>query len=206
MPSITVDTIVKMPVSQKLAIVAALIVAIAALFFYFIYFPDREKLKAYHEELSKLHAQYNEQQKVLADLPRFKKELKELQDRFEESLKMLPNSREIPALLTNISNLAKECGLEIMLFQPKPEVPQDFYAEIPVEMKLAGRYHDYGYFYDKLSKLPRIVNVRDLVLDAKTEKSGAFALNGSFSAVTFKFIEKKETSASKKKDRGKKKK
>lgn len=206
MPSITVDTIVKMPAGQKLAIVAALIVGIAASFFYFIYFPNRETLKAHREELSKLRAQYNEQQKVLADLPRFKKELKELQDRFEESLKMLPNSREIPSLLTNISNMAKECGLEIMLFQPKPEVPQDFYSEIPVEMKLAGKYHDYGYFYDKLSKLPRIVNIRDLILDAKYEKTGGLVLNGSFTAVTFKFIEKKETSAPQKKDRGKKKK
>ncbi|MCX8044042.1 MAG: type 4a pilus biogenesis protein PilO [Desulfobacterota bacterium] len=198
MPTITVDTIIKMPNSQKLAIVGGLTFAILASFFYFIYLPNRETLKARHDELSKLRAQYNEQQKVIADLPRFKKELKELQDRFEESLKMLPNSREIPSLLTNISNLAKECGLDIMLFQPKPEVPQDFYSEIPVEMKVVGKYHDYGYFFDKLSKLPRIVNVKDLVLDSKIDKTGALTLNGSFIAITFKFIEKKETGASKK--------
>jgi len=191
-----------MPNNQKLAIVGGVVIAILASFFYFVYSPNRETLKARHEELSKLRAQYNEQQKVLADLPRFKKELRELQDRFEDSLKMLPNSREIPSLLTNISTLAKECGLEIMLFQPKPEVPQDFYSEIPVEMKVVGKYHDYGYFFDKLSNLPRIVNVKDLIIDSKLEKTGNIILNGSFNAITFKFIEKKEAPASKKQKKG----
>lgn len=202
MPTISTDTILKMPTSQKLAIIGGIIVAILISFFYFIYSPGRETLKARQEELSKLRSQYNEQQKVLADLPRFKKELKELQDRFEESLKMLPNSREIPSLLTNISNLAKECGLEIMLFQPKPEVPQDFYAEIPVEMKVVGKYHDYGYFFDKLAKLPRIVNVKDIVLESKIDKTGALSLNGSFNAITFKFLEKKEIAAPRKHQKG----
>jgi type IV pilus assembly protein PilO len=198
MPAITIDTIVKLPNSQKLGIVGAIIVIVIVSFLYFIYLPDRETLKARQEEFTKLQAQYNEQQKVLADLPRFKKELKELQDKFEESLKMLPNSREIPSLLTNISNLAKECGLEIFLFQPKPEVPQDFYSEIPVEMKVAGKYHDLGYFFDKISKLPRIVNIKEMSLDSKIDKTGTVVLNGAFNAITFKFIEKKETVAPKK--------
>lgn len=197
MPSITIDTFIKMPNSQKLGIVGAIIIIIIISFFYFIYFPDRETLKSRQEEFSKLQAKYNEQQKVLANLPRFKKELKELQEKFEESLKMLPNSREIPSLLTNISNLAKECGLEIFLFQPKPEVPQDFYSEIPVEMKVIGKYHDFGYFFDKISKLPRIVNIKEMSIDSKIDKTGAVVLNGAFKAITFKFIEKKDTSATK---------
>lgn len=195
MPAITIDTIIKMPNNQKLGIVGALIAVIIGSFFYFIYLPDQETLNARKEELSKLQAQYNEQQKVLADLPRFRQELKELQAKFEESLKMLPNSREIPSLLTNISNLAKECGLEIFLFQPKAEVPQDFYAQIPVEMKVAGKYHDLGYFFDKISKLPRIVNIEEIDLKKKAEKAGATTtvLDASFNAITFKFIEKKES-------------
>ena len=63
-----------------------------------------------------------ELKKVVADLPRFEKELAQIEAQFKEALTLLPNTREIPSLLTNISNLARDCGLEIMLFQPKPEV------------------------------------------------------------------------------------
>jgi len=193
MATITIDTIIKMPNSQKIGVVGGAVVIILALFFYFIYFPAREELKGRQEELAKLRAQHNEQQKVLANLPKFRKEVRDLEEKFSESLKMLPNSREIPTLLTNISNLAQDCGLEIFLFQPKSEIPQDFYAQIPVEMKVTGKYHDIGYFYDRLSKLPRIVNITDMAFKGKTDKAGSTTIDASFFAVTFKFIEKKES-------------
>lgn len=202
MPVITLDTIIKMPNTQKVGIVGGIVLVMLALFCYLVYFPARDELKGKQEELSKLQEQYNEQQKVLADLPRFRNELKGLQAKFDESLKMLPNSREIPTLLTNISNLAHECGLEIFLFQPRPEMPQDFYSQIPVEMKVTGKYHELGYFFDKLSKLSRIVNIAEMDLKGKTDKAGITILDASFNAITFKFIEKKESSA---KPRGQKK-
>ena len=150
-----------------------------------------------------------ELRKLVADLPRFEKELAGLEEQFKDALNLLPNTREIPSLLTNISNLAGESGLEIMLFQPKAEVPENFYAQIPVEMKIIGQYHEVGLFFDRISKLPRIVNILDIAIDKKApSKKGTDAriLNASFKAVTYKFIEAQKDQDAKGKKGSKKKK
>ncbi len=196
MQSLSLDTIIKLPQSQKLAIVAVLILVLAGGYYYLLYAPAQEKLELLNAELTKLQAQHNEQQKILANLPQFKQELKDLQVTFDESLKLLPNTREIPSLLTSISKLAQESGLKILLFQPRPELNKGFYAEIPVEMKVEGKYHDFGYFCDSISKLERIVNINNMHLSTprqmrRTEGYPA-NLEASFSAVTFKFIKQEE--------------
>ena len=206
MPQISVDSIIKLPNTQKALILLGIIVAIVGLYVYLYYLPRSETLKTKQDELAKLQAKLNEQKKVVADLPRFEKELKELESKFKNALTLLPDKREIPSLLTNISNLARNSGLDILLFEPKPEVPKSFYAEIPVEMELSGRYHDLGSFFDRISKLPRIVNITGITMKkGKAKKEVDFSkLNASFQAVTFKFIE--ETKASGKDKKRKKRK
>jgi type IV pilus assembly protein PilO len=205
MADIPIDKIIKLPNQQKFLILGAVIAAVVGSYIYFIEMPARETLKAKQQNLTKLQAKHNEQKKVLANLPRFKKELAYLQIKFEESLKQLPNTREIPSLLTNISNLARDCGLEIFLFQLKPEVSKGFYADIPVDMKVTGKYHNLGYFFDRLSKLNRIVNISDILMSStKAKDAEPGSLEASFKAVTFKFIEK-ATDIGKKKGRKRKK-
>ena len=133
MQSLSLDTLIKLPQSQKIAILALLIIVLAGGYYFSLYQPAREKLEAMNVELTKLQAQHNEQQKILANLPKFRRELQDLQVTFDESLKLLPNTREIPSLLTSISKLAQESGLKILLFQPRPELNKGFYAEIPVD-------------------------------------------------------------------------
>ena len=209
MADISVDTIVKLPNTQKIMVLGAVIAVIVGLYIWLIELPSRETLKARQADLTKLQAKHNEQKKVLANLPKFEKELNDLQASFEESLKLLPNTREIPSLLTNISTLAQDCGLSISLFQPKPEVAQDFYADIPVEMKVTGKYHDLGYFFDAVSKLSRIVNISGIKIKSKSSRGKKDAKSGtleaSFKAVTFKFLEKKAEASGKKKGRKRKK-
>lgn len=205
MADIPIDKIIKLPNQQKFLILGAVIAAVVGSYIYFIEMPSRETLKSKQQNLTKLQAKHNEQKKVLANLPKFKKELTDLQIKFEESLKQLPNTREIPSLLTNISNLARDCGLEIFLFQLKPEVSKGFYADIPVDMKVTGKYHNLGYFFDRLSKLNRIVNISDILMRSKKAKDAEpGSLEASFKAVTFKFIEK-ATDIGKKKGRKRKK-
>lgn len=191
MADISAETIIKLPNTQKFLILGAVIIAIIGSYIYFIESPSRETLKHKQEELTKLQAKYNEQQKVLANLPKFKEELNKLELELAESLKLLPNTREIPSLLTNISVLAQECGLEILLFQPKLEEVKGFYADIPVDMKIFGKYHDLGYFFDRISKLNRIVNISNIQMKSKKAKDvKPGSLEASFKAITFKFIEK----------------
>lgn len=201
MPNTALEKIIKLPDSQKVAVVILLIAAMLFAYIYYIFIPQRELYSTHQATLVNLQAKNNEQQSILANLPRFKQELKVLQLAFDDALKMLPNAREIPNLITSISTFAQESGLEINLFQPKPEVAMDFYAQIPVDMKVTGQYHQIGIFFDKLSKLPRIINIEDLALASKKiAKSNSILLDASFKATTFKFIEKTgATDAGKKK-------
>jgi len=210
MADYSVDSIISLPNQQKIIALVAIIAGLGCLYFFMKHKPLQEELELKRGELTKLQAKYNEQQKVMAQLPKFEKELKDLKIKLDESLKLLPNTREIPSLLTNISTEALNSGLKILLFQPQVEQTKDFYAEIPVEMQVAGKYHDLGYFFDKVSKLNRIVNISNINIDSKKKVKGASArdvtLQASFNAVTFKFVEKEEPSGKKKtrKKRGKK--
>ena len=202
MPNTAIDKIVKLPNSQKIAFLIVLMAVMLAAYIIYVFNPQREFYNAQKEAFVKLQTKYNEQQGILANLPRFKQELKVLQSSFDDALKMLPNAREIPNLITSISTHAQESGLEINLFQPKPEVAMDFYAQIPVEMKVTGKYNQIGIFFDKLSKLPRIINIENLTLARKSQqsKNNSITLDASFNATTFKFIEQAGTP-----DAGKKK-
>ena len=204
---VNIYTILKLPQKQKLALLAAALLLMVGLYIYLSAMPSLAVLNEKQEELAKKQKELLELKKVVADLPRFEKELKQLEAQFKEALTLLPNTREIPSLLTNISNLARDCGLEIILFQPKPEVMENFYAQIPVEMKIVGKYHDLGVFFDRVSKLPRIVNILDISIDRKATQaknvSDPGLLNASFKAVTYKFVEVKQDSD--KKQKGKKK-
>jgi len=207
---INIDTVLKLPQKQKIAILVAIVLMIVGLYIYLSALPNLAILHDKREELAKKQKELLELKKVVADLPRFERELTQIQEQFKEALTLLPNTREIPSLLTNISNLARDCGLEIMLFQPKPEVLENFYAQIPVEMKIIGKYHELGSFFDRVSKLPRIVNILDIAIEKKTNqaKGGVDTglLNASFRAVTYKFVEVKESSDKKQKGKKKKKK
>ena len=202
MLDISIDTINKLPTGKKVLILGVTIGILVGAYINLIHMPLKERLTLTREQLTKVQAKYDEQQKVLADLPKFQKELKNLKAKFNQSLKLLPNTREIPALLTNISTLAQQSGLNILLFQPMPEQMRDFYAEIPVEMKVSGRYHNLGYLFDKVSKLNRIVDISDISISTtkhnKTEPQ-KFNLEASFKAVTFKFVENENKSAKNKK-------
>ena len=206
MADLNLDKIFKLPLAQKVIILIAVNIILLGLFYYMFYKSKLEVSSTLQEELTKLQAKHAEQKKVIADLPKWRKENEELKVKFKELLKLLPNTKEIPSLLTNISYLAQDCGLEILLFQPQNEVVRGFYADIPVDMQVLGDYHNIGHFFDKVSKLKRIVNIADLKIETgKKKRTGSDKpkLNSKFKVITFKFIEKDTSSVKKKKKKRK---
>lgn len=206
MADLKLDKIFKLPLAQKVIILIAVNIILLGLFYYMFYENKLEESSTLQEELTKLQSKHAEQKKVIADLPKWRKENEELKVKFNELLKLLPNTKEIPSLLTNISYLAQDCGLEILLFQPQNEVVKGFYADIPVDMQVLGDYHNIGHFFDKVSKLKRIVNISDLTISTGKKKrtdSDKPKLNSKFKVITFKFIEKDTSSVKKKKKKRK---
>jgi type IV pilus assembly protein PilO len=195
--AITFDRIIKLPTSRKILILALFLVAILGLYFYLIYLPKSEVLEKKVAEMGRLETQVRELRIIAANMKRFQAEAAKLKEELTLAIAQLPTSKEIPSLLANISNLGKEAGLDFLLFRPVPEVIREFYAEIPVEIKVKGTYNNVAIFFDKVGKMPRIVNIAGVTMEGAKESFGRWEITTACTATTFKFIEKEASEAAK---------
>lgn len=175
--------------NQKIGICLAVII-IPVVAFYFLSFSKKaEIIKGLEGNIVRLEKEVATVKAQAAKLDQHIAEMKETELKFKEASLVIPDSKEIPSLLTNISEQASGSGLDISSFVPKTELPKQFYAEIPFSIKVNGTYHNVGYFLDSVSKLPRIVNVNSLSLGGASNVEGEIVLSSSVDLVTYKFIE-----------------
>ncbi len=184
------DDIAKYPRSKQVLVLAFFLGVLFFLFFWFIYLENQKELKRQRAEMEKLANQVQQLRVIAANIKRFQAEAAKLREELNTAMAQLPTSKEIPSLLANVSNLGKEAGLEFLLFKPTPEVNREFYAEIPVEMRVRGSYSDVAVFFDKVGRLPRIVNISGVAMEGAKEKQGKWELVTSCTAITFKFIDR----------------
>lgn len=193
-----IEKLLKLPTKEKVALLALVLIVEGAALFYGLHRPkmnELTELKAKQEELQK---QIQESRSIANNLPRFKAEYEQLKKDLDNALTELPNQKEIPSLLTSISNQGKGAGLDFLLFRPKPEVPKDFYAEVPVDIAVAGTYYQVADFFVSVGKLPRIVNITNVNVSDIKESNGRTALKVSCLATTFRFLDPKEKKNEKK--------
>lgn len=202
--AIDLETIQNLPLQKKILLLIGVIIILIALLTYLVTIPTHEKYKGLKNQEEKLKVELTELKKVTSVLPKFRKEYQELEQKFTAALKELPEKREIPSLLMNISQLAQESGLQITLFQPQKENIIDFYEEIPVKLKLYGGFHDLAIFFDKLANLSRIVNIKDISIGEATIDKDKVKLHTSCTAITFRFVEEKVEATKGKKPKRKK--
>jgi len=202
--AITLETIVKLPTSRKILILAGLVAVIIGLYIYLIYWPNLDLLKKKKTEMGSLENQVRELRIVAANMKRFQAEAAKLREELQVAITQLPTSKEIPTLLSNVSQLGKESGLEFLLFRPAAEVSREFYAEIPVEIRVKGTYHNVALFFDRVGRLPRIVNISEVSMENAKEAFGRWEINTACTATTFKFLEKSPAELAKEKEKDKK--
>jgi len=190
--ALKIDNILNLEKSKKAAILAAILLTGAAVYIFLFFRPLYIEYQEKKEKLGTLQLKRSEQELIAKNLPRFRDQVQQLDADLKKALAQLPNKKEISNLLTSISNLGREVGLEFLLFKPLPEVPKDFYAEVPVEIRVLGSYQQVALFFDKVSKLPRIVNISDMTMGEPKEKGGRLILKTFCLAVTFKFLEVRE--------------
>jgi len=177
---------------HRILICVATFIVITGSFVYFLYLPNFEGLNQLNSEYKNLEQRLASAKKKAAQLNQYREKMKTAEAQYKIAMKALPDKKEIPSLLTNISEAGKEAGLEFLLFQPESEINKDFYAEIPVSIKVAGNYHNVGLFFDNVSRLFRIVNIKDIVM--ATTREGK-ELNTSCTAITYRFVETKKKDA-----------
>jgi type IV pilus assembly protein PilO len=173
---------------QRIGIFVALLVLIFGFSIYLLFWPKHEQISGLKTQLASVQSELETAKKNAAQLNDWRNKRSQKEAEYKQVSRALPEKEEIPSLLAGISQAGKEAGLEFLLFQPKPEVPKDFYTEIPVDINVSGNYHQVAIFFDKVANLPRIVNIRDVKMAPQSQKESN-ALTTSCQAVTYKFIE-----------------
>jgi type IV pilus assembly protein PilO len=190
-----IDSILKLPTPKKVLILVIILCAMAGLYLWRFFLPSQEELGAAEREGSKLQTELSNSKAIAGDLQKYNEQVAKLNEELRNALTQLPNEKEIPEILKTISSLGKESNLEFTLFKPRPEKPEQFLASVPIDLVALGSYHNVGIFFDKVTKLPRIIKVIDFNLtktkDIKGKSENEILLRTSCIISTYRFIEKK---------------
>ena len=173
------------PIPFQLMLCGLIFVALIGAGWYFdlskqrLVLADEIAIEAKHKDT------YDVKQKKAANLGALKEQMKEMNESFGDMLRQLPNKTEVAGLIVDISQTGLSAGLEFDLFQPGKEVPSEFYAELPISLKVFGTYHQLGEFISGIAQLPRIVTTHNLTIDA--DKGGRLLMTAT--AKTYRAIE-----------------
>ncbi len=181
------DRWTQLTLAQKVVVQILGMVLLAAALGFLGLKPLWDKSRTLREDIDQEKTKLAQIIRTQAQVTKFKRELAEMDVRYKQNLAMLPESGEIPGLLKTISNLGQQEELEFLLFKPEKEIPKDFVAEIPITLHLKGNYHEIGVFFDRLRRLPRIINVKQLELGTFDEKTSRIVARCQL--VTFKVLQ-----------------
>jgi type IV pilus assembly protein PilO len=179
----------RLPRAWRLAAYPVIVALVGSAYGYALFLPARQELQAVQAKQFGLQRKLNEVRAVAANMGRFEEEIAALEKKFKIALRQLPDSKELPVLLTDVTSLGKNAGLEFKAFRPGDEVRRDFYAEVPIGIEFTGGFHEIATFFDRVAKLPRIVNVAELDMTIGKESAEATVLTVKGRATTFRFLE-----------------
>lgn len=186
------DRILDLPQKQKLGALAGLIVALLLLDLFFLYLPRSEEISKLTQEIESKKNERDKKNKEVANIPKLKEQMRQLDGMLKEAVAQLPDRKEIPDLLGSISNKVKESGLEILLFRPRGENIQEFYAEIPVDIVVRGGFHNVVTFFDEVGRLNRLVNINNIEVRNPKADADQVIMEASTLATTFRFLDEAE--------------
>ena len=190
------DKISAMTTVQKVLMVAGTVLLLAVAFYFLKYQEQVDRINALNKEVAAQTKRVAEVKQAVVQLEKLKADLAKSESDFADVLALLPDQKEIPGLLESVSQLGNRVGLESVLFQPQPEQAREFYSVIPVRLELTGTFQNLGVFLDNVSKLNRILKVENMNL---TRQKGDPRLKVECQIVTYRFVEKPEGEAPKKK-------
>ena len=183
------------PAGPKLGTLAMVLLLIIAVAYWFDWKDQLASIDAEKAKEEQLKGVFVDKKKQALDLPSYRKQLEDIEKQFGALLKQLPGKSEIDALLTDINQAGLGRGLQFELFKPATdETARDFYAELPISIRITGNYHDMGAFASDVGKLSRIVTLNDIALS--TAKDNTLVMDAT--AKTFRYLDDDEVAAKKK--------
>lgn len=176
------------PVLPKLGVLLLLLILLVFASYWFDWQNQLEQIGSEQQKEEQLRTTYLDKKKQAIDLPAYRKQLEDIEKQFGALLKQLPGKSEMDALLTDINQAGLGRGLQFELFKPAAsETMRDFYAELPITIKITGNYHDLGAFASDIGKLSRIVTLNDIALTSAKE---GLVLDAT--AKTFRYLDEEE--------------
>jgi type IV pilus assembly protein PilO len=184
------------PAAFRFAAMGVIFIVAAALLTYFLAWkPNKPDLDAARAEEGTLIQTLETKARKAANLDAYKAQLDEIERSFGAMLRKLPNKTEVPNLLTDISQQGAGAGLDQKLFQPTAQVNKDFYAELPIKMKLTGSFHSIGAFVSGIAGLPRIVTLHNVEITPVGKDKGVDQLQLDVTAKTYRYLDDEEQAA-----------
>lgn len=163
----------KIPWYGQIGVFALVAAGAIAAYLYFYDSAARAELATRQRRLDDLRAEIVKAQTTARKLQEFQAQVTDLQARLDGLKAVLPEQKDVGDLLRRIQTLATQSNLEIRGFKPQAIVTKQLHAEWPISLELEGTYHDLGYFFDKVSKVPRIINVSNIVVKGEGQRRGA---------------------------------
>jgi type IV pilus assembly protein PilO len=171
------------------------LVAVIAMAYFLAWKPKKPELDAARAEEQTLLGELEGKARKAANLDAYKAQLAEMEQSFGAMLRKLPNKTEVPNLLTDISQQGSGAGLDQKLFQPGQQINRDFYAELPIKMRLTGSFHSIGAFVSGIAALPRIVTLHDVEIAPASKDAGTDQLQLDVTAKTYRYLDEEEQAA-----------
>jgi type IV pilus assembly protein PilO len=190
------------PAGPKISVLLLLLLVMVGAAYWFDWKSQVEQIDAEKAKEEQLKTTFVDKKKQALDLPAYRKQLEDIEKQFGALLKQLPGKSEMDALLTDINQAGLGRGLQFELFKPaSEETIRDFYAELPITIRITGSYHDIGAFASDIGKLSRIVTLNDIGLTAG--KDSTLVMDAT--AKTFRYLDEEEIAAQRRaKDKDKK--
>jgi type IV pilus assembly protein PilO len=183
------ENIGQWPPLAKVVLAIFLAITFASLTYVALVSDKIEQLKRVQAEETKLMDSYKVKYHVAANLELFRAQMAEAEEMFATQLRSLPDSHEIPGLLDDITFIGTTSGLEFVTLKWQPEVQQEIYIELPIDIEVNGPYHSLGHFVSKIAGLPRIVTLHDFQVSIKDKDGTGETLNLKLKAKTYRYQE-----------------
>ena len=186
------EVLKNVPLYQRMLVLGVFLLIIVGGFMYLVYLPKSSEIDALQASISKLNDDINVSRIKVRRLDELKAENEKLRMQLKERQRQLPSKSEVATLLKQVSDLGVGTGLDIKLWKPKPSQKDasGLFISIPVDVEVAGDYHSVAMFFDRINKLPRIVNIKNLKMANAKEEAGKLKIQTKFIATAFAGVDR----------------
>jgi type IV pilus assembly protein PilO len=186
------ENILERPTIQKIGILVVTVILVSALYYSFVYSPRSDEIAKLADSVEIARNEKNAKQLKAANLARLRRDIVQLEMQLKKAVAELPNQKQIAALLLNISAKAQQAGLDVLLFRPRAENFQEFYAEVPVDITVKGNFHNTVSFFDEVGRLNRLINIDNIGFKNPTISGDRVILETTSVATAFRFLDDAE--------------